>query len=463
MEIKKHYIFQNFIYVVNSLLYVFIFYSYFDLGFETIGYSLAHAFLAGELLFFVMLLNQRLDGLKKISISSLFILVTSLYYMLSSIKYAEHSLYPGFISDNSIRLLGSFTVFIIIIVSVILLKIKSSNQNIVQNNATQLKENYKLNPKVIFIAILLVLTFSVSSYIANPVSPYLQSEIATLTAVDQLKMVFNNIVRSILIVSSLLLYKRKGGKKLFIAYVLLVVFEGITSGSRYDILMPIFQILVGLIFLEVKSMRWLSRYISLVPLGIIILSILIFSTSGRVQISDKTEQIHQFTYRFDLSDYPITLIKNMELNYFSLKPIKEAIYLATPSFLNKNKSAVLEERYDNYSYNKSLRNSDYTDSIFSMGVEIAGLFGFLFLYPIFIGFLEIIDWILNNNKRTLIITKISICYFYIRVEYIWDTLFINLRHLILYFFAVYLFTLFFFNWKNPNRETTGSNIENRLR
>jgi len=93
-----------------------------------------------------------------------------------------------------------------------------------------------------------------------------------------------------------------------------------------------------------------------------------------------------------------------------------------------------------------------------MGIEIAGWIGFMLLLPLFVIFFELYDVSVSKLGNFGLIIKILTYYFYIRVEYIWSTLFINIRSLILYGIAGYIFYKIAFRKKKANYVKGNTNI-----
>jgi len=121
-------------------------------------------------------------------------------------------------------------------------------------------------------------------------------------------------------------------------------------------------------------------------------------------------------------------------------------------------SIIENSSYKKLLYSENLTDVDYTDSIFTMGIEIAGSTGFMLLLPLFVIFFELYDVSISKMGNFGLIMKILTYYFYIRIEYIWPTLFINIRSLILYGIAGYIFYKIAFRKKKLNYVKDNTNI-----
>lgn len=437
-SIKKYF---EFVYVVIACnTYVILFYLFFKISMEPILWSFMHATISSIILWNILHKTEKRFNKDKLSITSIFLIVFSIYFQLSSIKYSQLYLYKGFISDNNVRFIGSLYVGIILYFSTELwyfLRFKKGN-NI--NKINELNKQFRINWLTIFFAELLMMTYFLYLYIKNPISPYLRSYNILLSPLDQFINILISIILALILCSIVFYFKRKGGYILLFLFILIFFLQALISGSRSAFVAPLLGILIGLLFLKKISFNLFKRAVIYGPICIVLLSFVFFTVSGRVAKVDYEIYAHQIAYRFDLSDYPLTLLKENPKNSFSLKPIVEALQLSIPAFLNKNKMFIIENSsYKKLLYSTYLIDTDYTDSIFTMGIEIAGWIGFMLLLPLFVIFFELYDASISKLGNIGLIIKILTYYFYIRVEYIWSTLFINIRSLILYALAAYIY------------------------
>ena len=456
-SIKKYF---EFIYVVIACnAYVILFYVFLKISMDSILWSFMHATISSIILWNILYKSEKRFNKDKLSITSIFLIVFSIYFQLSSIKYSQLYLYRGFISDNNVRFIGSLYVGIILYFSTELwyfLRFKKGN-NI--NKISELNKQFRINWLTIFFAELLMMTYFLYVYIKNPISPYLRSYNILLSPLDQFINILISIILALILCSIVFYFKRKGGYILIFLFILIFFLQALISGSRSAFVAPLLGILIGLLFLKKISFNLFKRAVVYGPLCIILLSIVFFTVSGRVAQGEYEIYAHQIAYRFDLSDFPLTLLKENPKNSFSLKPIAEALQLSIPAFLNKNKMSIIENSsYKKLLYSANLIGTDYTDSFFSMGVEIAGWTGFMLSLPLFVIFFELYDAGISKLGIFGLIMKILTYYFYTRIEYIWPTLFINIRSLILYGIAGYIFYRIVFRKKKVNYVKGNTNI-----
>jgi len=456
-SIKKYFEFTYIVIACNA--YVILFYVFFKISMESILWSFMHATISSIILWNILYKSEKRFNKGKFSIASIFLIVFSVYFQISSVKYSQLYLYRSFISDNNVRFMGSLYVGIILYFSTELwyfLRFKKDD-NI--NKINKLNKQFRINWSTIFFAELLMMTYFLYSYIKNPISPYLRSYNISLSPLDQLINILISIILALILCSIVFYFKKKGGYILLFLFILVFFLKALTSGSRSAFIVPLLGILIGLLFLRKISFNLFKRAIIYGPLCIVLLSIVFFTISGRVAQGDYEKYAHQISYRFDLSDFPLTLLKENPKNPFSLKPIAEALQLSIPAFLNKNKMSIIENSsYKKLLYSENLTGVDYTDSIFTMGIEIAGWTGFMLLLPLFVIFFELYDVSISKMGNFGLIMKILTYYFYIRIEYIWPTLFINIRSLILYGIAGYIFYRIAFRKKKLNYVKDNTNI-----
>jgi len=130
---------------------------------------------------------------------------------------------------------------------------------------------------------------------------------------------------------------------------------------------------------------------------------------------------------------------------FDFTSISDGLKMSLPSLFYENKL----ESVGNYGKIFMLQqvglptNVDYTDTIFSMGTEVASIIGFVVLFPLIIAILEILDRYLTKKEFFGIFTKIITYKFFVRIENEWISFIPSIRDtIIVYIIALVLYKIF---------------------
>lgn len=434
-----------FIYIM-SFIYVIGFYIIFDIHGRGLFESLVHvSFSSYAINYYFRKLSCSINE-NRFSMASMTLMTFVVYFHLSSIKYAVYQLYPNYISDLNIRLLGSLLVFVTFIISTFVWYY--INQKRLQKKILLLK--YKKHPLLAWvISILCVIG---QSYINTLPEVLLQKAIVT-----QAKEIIYCIG---LVVSILNIKEQDSHKKIILnrsylplmVIIIYFVIEALSTGSRGALITPVVIVLAG--FLKLKKIHNISvvkRIVGISPILILLYSILIFGTSNRFE-NDMDNYVKNLVYRFDLSDMAMTEALRTEPDDYSTKSISEAIELAIPSFLfHGDKSAIKR----NNQYKKILKKShlyteaDYNDTLFSMGTEIGNFIGFIIIPIVFIIYFELLDYWICGWKNTDY-TIIAIVPYFCGIENSWQKFFFDTRTYLIILICTYFFLRIYFMIKAGN-------------
>lgn len=423
-----------------SFTYVIIFYIIFDIGGHGLFESLIHASLSScAINYYFRKLSLSICE-NRFSMASMTLLVFAVYFHLSSIKYAVHQLYPNYISDLGVRLLGSVLVFIVFIISTSLW----SNMNHHRFREDKISDNYKRHP-------LLAWAVSVLCVVA-------QCYINTLPEIVLKKAMTTQLKETIyclgLVVSLINIRKNEYHRKIILntsCFPLLVIImysitEALYTGSRSALITPVVVSLAGLLKLgKIDNVWTIKKVVGIAPILILLYSILIFNTSNRFE-NDRNNYVKNLVYRFDLSDLAITEILRTEFKDYSLDSIREAVELAVPGFLFHGDKMAIKR---NSQYKKILRISnlyteaDYNDTLFSMGAEIGNIIGFILVPIVFVIYFELLDfWICGWKNANFSI--IAIVIYFCSVENGWQKFFLDTRTYLIILICTYVFLKIYF-------------------
>lgn len=425
---------------ITSFIYVMGFYIIFDIRGYGLFESLVHAFLSSYAINFYFRKLSFSINQNRFSMASMTLLVFVVYFHLSSIKYAVYQLYPNYISNLGLRLLGSVLVFITFIISTSLW----SKMNHRRLKANRILDDYNGHPLMAWIVSILCVIGQ--SYINSLPEIVLQRAIIT-----QLK---ETIYCLGLAVSIINIRKIESHKKIVLdaSYFPLMVIimysitEALYTGSRSALITPVTITLAGLLKLrKIQDITAVKRMVGIAPILILLYSMLIFSTSKRFE-NDRDNYVKNLVYRFDLSDMAMTELLRTEFDDYSVDSIREAAELAVPSFLSRENKLAIKR---NSQYKRILRMSnlyteaDYNDTLFSMGAEIGNIIGFILVPIVFVIYFELLDyWIASWKKADFAI--IAIVTYFCGVENSWQKFFFTTRTYMIILICAYVFLKIYF-------------------
>jgi hypothetical protein len=367
--------------------------------------------------------------------------------MLSSIKYSQEELYNGFITNNLLRLFGSFVVFL----SVFFATYLWNRVNLKRSKITAIKlENVKINRIFVYILILVYASIIVWRYIENPVSGYVLPRYIP-TSKDLVYDLFTSTIINLLILSAGI-YFIKGKIKTYIPLILVLLiffFSSAVSGSRSALVGPLFLAIYILLYQGKISLRKVLSFTIFVPFVYLGFSTLIFFISGRVSNITKTRLAWDMAYRFDFSDFPLTILIRNKLFFIDIGQIIDGMKFSIPSFLWPDKLVDMSIT----TQEKLLMDSglspliDYTDSFFSMGAELAGIVGLFAMYPVLVVVFEKIDIYFSKKKVLGFICLVVIFETITRIEIPWINFIPSIRDRIISIFIALIFYKLFFKFK----------------
>lgn len=406
-------IFAGIIYVVYTHVFISKIYAIND---WSLFYSLIHSFLASIILIYLFRVGQRTIERNSESLVFVTFLMICIYNFSSSNKYIIPYLYPGFVDNSFIRLLGSVYVDFIILVAILIwdrfnvkhINRKQKNYNLYSGNTftglitAVLYALFALNNTIFKIPILYIANDTLRSF-ANT---FLCS-ISLLTIIVELQArkncFFNIVLMSVVIVVEIII--------------------SINTGKRHELIIPVVTILSYMYIFKKLKIPFARRLIAWCPLVIIIGTQLLFEISGRY-VNQGYWYIREFVYRFDLSDFALTVSAS---EFKGLSSLVEGVIAAIPGVSIDNLS------YQGVMYGAGLSViEDYNDTIFSIGSELCGLAGMAIVPIIIILLLEVMDWKLKTSRLTGVrFSRLLIVFEYTIAETTWAMLFLYTRNALL--------------------------------
>ena len=438
--------------MLNLIIYAIypcIFEAIFHGGIAIFIFALLHSIFSGLALSYIFASIQRKNIF---TISDIFIISNLIYFYLSSIKYYEIQLYPDFIVDNYLRF-SSVIIGITILIFCYYIKNKFLAVNIKITKAIDIRR-YRFTSLWIILAIFLlikiyeqVLIGIGSMYIGHEEMKLIAIEKTSMSPLQKIYEFLQENFIGIFAIASIFLYRKKSNIYVLLITLMLTLAYSIVLGSRYIIYSTILSMAFTAIAIEKLRPKILCRWLIASPLIMSILTALVLITSGRLVGFNFDDLRLQLAYRFDLTDFAITISENENIIKFNIKLFLDAIYYAMPFVDYKFKESLMTGEYGQGLLQMGLSDTlDYTDNFYSMGVQLMGIAGFIIWPLIYVIFLEIVAKILkllfSNSYKYIIYFLFPLV---IRIESDLNSLFGYWRILILYIiFGIILYKYFLY-------------------
>lgn len=433
--------------ITCSLSYPVLFSIVYDVTLGVMLCSLIHAFCSAVVIYRVVsrLLLKRSSN---ISMATMFILINLLYFSASSVKYFEPELYPGFIDNNALRLIYSLLALIVLWVSfeiIIRMKTRYKYANFTIHNGLFLRVTIIII--LFFICLNIVDLYQKGFGYAyfSDLDPVKVIEYTSLPTMEKIRMWLMDCINVVLVLLLALHFGKKGSRRLIVMAIAAVFILSLFSGGRSTIFYFFFGMAFSLVYLYGFGKTFLARVFLAAPLIVCIGSVLILSVSGRIVFGNSEQIKHQFAYRFDLTDYAATLIHANNPIACNYQIVGDAIYYSVPKVFypgkyDANRKIVLEQLS-----NTNLGElKDYTDTFFSIGAQLGGIIGFLFIPFLMVLFLYTLEQFFYRSFGLSSNFIIVIMYpLYLTVETDLNSLFAGWRMLPLYIlFGMVFYWLF---------------------
>ena len=431
--------------LICSLSYPVLFAMIYEDTIGTIACSLIHAFCSAIVMYRVVS-KVLLKRVSNVSMVTMFILINLLYFSASSVKYFEAELYPGFIDNNALRLFYSLLALIVLWISFeIIIRMKT------RYKYTNFSIHNDLFLRVTIIIILISICLNIFDlyhkgfgyrYHLNLDILQVAMERTSLSTMGKIRMWLRSCTNIVLVLLLALHFGKKGSKKLIVLAIAVVFILSLFSGGRSSIFFFFFGIGFSLVYLYGFGQKFLAKIFLAAPMIICIGSVLILSAAGRVGFGNLGQIKHQLAYRFDLTDYAATLIQANNPIAFNHQIVSDAIYYSVPSIFYPNKYEANRKTVLEQLSNANLdERTDYTDTFFSIGAQLGGIIGFVFIPFLMVLFLYALEQFFYRSfglaSKFIIIMMYPL---YLRVETDLNSLFAAWRMLPVYI----LFGLFFY-------------------
>lgn len=446
MKITKQDIYVFFKILFAIISYVLIATILFQYTWDVVVYCLMHTILASITTTCIMstILSDSKRDSAIISLGSICLYTLNAYYIISCIKYGKAPNYGEFISDNATRFFGSLLAFFSIIIAIRMLN-RQKRKEWNKNASYIQKEGEIPNNSIIAVVGTIALCFYQVIDAFRSGSNYNTTRTWNTPSEAFFAIVIDLVSCLIIMFAVNLINKKKILTWIPISlYIVSVLISTIISGSRSDFIRPVIIVLFALLVLRKVNIKKLVNVTCIMPLCILLFTVFIFEVSNRMDMVSLQQISNNMTYRFDLSDFSMTMLSRTGFFKIDFSTFLDGIKKSIPSFfLPSDFKSSLMAYEDMLSANGLVRWKDYTDTYLSMGTEIFGVLGLLFFPGLFIHMWEWLDKRSRKLYATGILVKISIVGWVIIIERAWIEMFPLLRNMVLYIiFAVLLERIF---------------------
>lgn len=456
-------LFLKFFVIISSVFYVLCFYIIFGVDLNTILFSLIHVLTASVLIIKYYKVSKISSKKRKITPTNFLLISAILYYAFSSIKYANKPYYSGFITSNFERFISSIIVFFSIYISLIIWS--RINKSYISHENAILNLNKFFKNRMLSILSYGYILFNLYQALFLDLNFY--GVVRENTSSGEQFLTLINSVILLFVIGNVVSVINK--KNIFSYFKLSLLVFGyflmsFNSGSRSQFLYPILFILFYLLITNKLKISSLIYLLSISLISFILFSGMVLYFSGRVENDIIFALGRDISYRFDLSDFGYTTAKFNSYIYYEFGHLKDAILYSIPSFTGIDKIEI----YNNSTYITMLTRSnlnpsfDYTDSYFSMGSELLGLFGLLLFFPLITFLYEKFSVFFSKYKSVGLLINIATFQTFTRLETQWINYIPTLRNLII----IILLTFIFYKTINiifiKHTETKKNTLEKRL-
>lgn len=409
---------------ILSVFYTYLFLSsngsirggFFEFTPNTYGYAFVHAIIASLLMIQLIRVGEKTVYRNSESLVFVSLLTICLYNYCSSGKFIISELYPGFIDTPVERLFGSLYVDIVILVAIRLWD--KLNSKHISKRVTNPKY-YKIN---IFLTLAVTMLYFVKTL--NTIIFHVSFLVISNATLDRF---LNSLLCALALFLVIMGYYSKKNKIIYLfLFVIIIgsaVISSIGSGKRNQLLVPVIFVIAILYLMQKINFKFFRALISGIPIGIVFLSNIIFLLSERYSTRNYW-YVRDFVYRFDISDFAITIAKSGSVSYGS---IVDGIISAIPRLQYAGNG------YSNTMLKAGLSGiEDYNDTIFSIGAEVLGYVGILIIPIIILLFLEELDYFLKSRKTyNLRLSRFLIIFEFTVAETTWAMFILYTRNAIL--------------------------------
>ena len=402
----KNFFFLLFAWAI-SIVTIIVYYSYYKVDINKYIYAIVYAFFSSCTMIYVFGCFDNNDT-DRISLAPVLLLITTLYNQNALTKFSVDKLFIGFVSNQMIRLFGSIVFDLLIMFVAFRYKRKNKDTN---DTSATFEELFRYKkPSIIFIYIMIIL-YAIIKF----------QELSTKIEFSRTQSTFINAITYavyFLISLNAFLYR----KNVVFAYTPLLIVTSlqfvasVKSGRKAEIIVFMFIIMMELVYLGCIKIEVLKMAFCISPAILQIITVLTEAISGRMRFFSKGFVMEYHAFRYDLSDFAISIAMNYKPSKLVIQLISESFIYAIPGFSIDVKKNILE----NGAYRMLLENmgfprydiygsmSDFNDTFFSVGAQIGGFIGIPLFFIIIVAFFDWLSRVLCRNRYGKVLVMILI-------------------------------------------------------
>lgn len=372
-----------------SVLSLIIYIEYYKIDRNVYPISFLSVMIRSSVLLFVLGTIEKTCQKDYYSGGAFLLFCTALYNQVSIIKYTVPYFYTGSIENIYIRAFGSMYIDIIIILSsIVFKKVHSLFNRHTEKTICKIEEQkfFKVPASIVYLFVIIFVTVQLGSVLGTGTS--------ITSSVSRTMLTVINVLIYITYAMATIYVKRKNNKIVYtscipILVVLIVnIVVSLITGRKNFIVLFCVVVLCGLLLQNKINFKYAKYAAAISPLAMQLLIIVSEAISKREGFFTELFRLQYHAFRFDLSDFAITISTRFSKIIHPFKVVSEAINYAVPSFINDNKIQTLSE------YRQSIMaiglngEFDFNDTFFSMGAQVAGFVGIAIVFILIMVFYE---------------------------------------------------------------------------
>ena len=405
----KNFYFFCFSWIV-AILTIIIYYSHYNIKPSRGILAVIYSFFSSYTMIYTLAHVERQIKNNKISLVSIFLLITVLYNQNALTKFCVEKLFDGYIDIGSLRIAGSIFVDVIIIIAAS--KYRNFGEDVTYTASFEELFKYKKTATLfIYCMIIIYMILKIQQLHVGLNYSRLQSTIVNVIA----------YVVYFLVALNIYLYKNTRIIAYFPFFIVTVLqtVTAVKTGGKAIIIVFFLVVAIELVYLGCIHFEILELGFCISPIVLQIVTVITESISGRMRFFSDEYVLQYHAFRYDLSDFALSIALKHQMSPYVIKVIKESVVYAIPGYSIDIKREILS----NGAYIQQLESmgfpkydiygtlSDFNDSIFSIGAQIGGIIGIPFMYFALVFFWDWLSKMLCKSRygRVLIMVLIAPC------------------------------------------------------
>jgi len=370
--------------------------------------------------------------------------VAAIYNYNTSTKFTVDSLFDGFISNPVQRIMGIIFINTIIIATAIIWKKAKTDRTVVLN--IEELQQFKISKFAVYslTAIYTIVQLMSLRSFGMPLYNYSLTISAALSAIV--------MCITYIIYTTVFLYTNNGDSKWKLRYYIPIIiilsmnfYLSLLSGKKNFFMQ--FAFIIGCDFIASNKLKYRTIEIAAIMSAPVLQVFTSLSeiVSGRMAGINAIKLARYHAFRYDLSDFAITIASRYGNSSNILDMLKAAFIESLPSGLFPGINKVGEEAYLKNMNSIGLGVTDYNDTLFSMGAQVMGYLGIVIWFVIVV---VLFEWM---TKKIVKIKRVGTPLFFLSMNYFiiiesgWFSFFSATRDLLITLCIGYVVMIFIIN------------------